>query len=145
MNSFQINQEITINATPDKVFAHLTNDVTAWWDHGFSEHPKAIILEPKFGGRFYEDFGDGDGVIYCFVQHVVKNKRLVMQGAMGMPGAVFGNISFELSAEETGTVLKLAHHAFGDITDDHKKNYSAGWQKLLGTRLKSVVETGTVD
>ncbi len=143
MNSFQINQEIKINASPEKVFAHLTNDITAWWDHGFSENPKAIILEPKFGGRFYEDMGNGDGVIYCNVMHVVKNKKLVMQGAMGMQGAVFGNIAFELLGDGKSTILKLAHHAFGDISDDHKKNYTAGWQSLLGVRLKGLVEGGT--
>ena len=145
MNSFQINQEIKINASPEKVFAHLTNDITAWWDHGFSENPKAIILEPKFGGRFYEDMGDGNGVIYCHVMHVVKNKTLIMQGAMGMPGAVFGNIAFELVTEGSATILKLSHHAFGEISEDHKKNYTSGWNNLLGARLKSLIESGKVN
>ncbi len=72
-----------------------------------------------------------------------KNKKLVMQGAMGMQGAVFGNIAFELLGDGKSTILKLAHHAFGDISDDHKKNYTAGWQSLLGVRLKGLIEGGT--
>lgn len=142
MNSFQIEQEIKINAKPEKVFARLTNDVTPWWDHSFNENPKAVILEPKVGGRFYEDFGNDGGALYCIVTFLEKNKKLAMQGSMGMRGAVFGNIVFELEAQGDATVLKLSHHAFGDVTDEHKKNYSSGWQQLLGQRLKSLVETG---
>jgi len=144
VNSFQIDQEIKIKASADKVFAHLTGDVSPWWDHSFSEKPKAIVLEPKVGGRFFEDFGNGNGVIYCTVMHIVKNKKLVLQGAMGMAGAVFGNISFDLDEQDGATVLKLSHHAFGEVTEDHKKNYAGGWQALLGARLKGLIETGKV-
>ncbi|MCX6118862.1 MAG: SRPBCC domain-containing protein [Proteobacteria bacterium] len=144
MNSFQIEQEIKINANPEKVFAHLTNDVSSWWDHGFIQNPKAIILEPKIGGRFYEDHGNGNGALYCTVIYVEANKKLVMQGSMGMRGAVFGNISFELTVQGDSTLLNLSHRAFGDVSDEHKSMYSKGWQDLLGKRLKTLVEKGSL-
>ena len=142
MNNFRIEQEIKINAKPAKVFERLTGDVSPWWDHSFSEAPKAVVLEAKLGGRFYEDFGDGNGAIYCTVMQLEKDAKLVLVGQMGMGGAVYGNITFELVADGAATVLKLSHSAIGDVTDEHKKNYSQGWQDLLGKRLKSLVETG---
>ena len=144
MNSFQIEQEIVIKAKAEKVYQRLINDVAPWRDQAFSDAPKAVVLEPKVGGRFYEDFGDGDGALYCTVVHIVKNKKIVLQGAMGMRGAVFGNIALDLEEQDGATTLKLSHHAFGEVTDEHKKNYSGGWQALLGTRLKSLVENGKV-
>jgi uncharacterized protein YndB with AHSA1/START domain len=144
MNSFQIEQEILINAPAAKVFQRLVGDVAPWWDHGFSESPKAIVLEPKVGGRFYEEFGgaEGDGALYCTVMQVETGKKLVLQGPMGMRGAVFGNIAFELVEKGGATTLKLSHHAIGEVTEEHKKNYTSGWRELLGTRLKNLVETG---
>ncbi len=144
MNSFQIEQEIKINAKPEKVYTQLTNDVSAWWDHSFIDNPKAVVLEPKVGGRFYEDHGNGQGALYCTVTLVETNKKLVLQGAMGMRGAVFGNISFELEEQSDATLLRLSHRAFGDVTDDHKASYSKGWQDLLGKRLKNLTERGTI-
>ncbi|MCX6126385.1 MAG: SRPBCC domain-containing protein [Proteobacteria bacterium] len=144
MNSFRIEQAIEINAKPEKVFAQLTNDVSSWWDHSFLDNPKAVVLEPKIGGRFYEDHGNGNGALYCTVIFVETNKNLVMQGAMGMRGAVFGNISFELEEQGVATLLKLSHCAFGDVNEDHKASYSKGWQDLLGRRLKDLVEQGTI-
>lgn len=142
MNSFQIEQEISILAKSEKVFDRLVNDVGSWWNHSFIDNPKAIILEAKIGGRFYEDFGEGDGALYSTVVQIVKNKKLVLQGSMGMSGAVFGNIIIDLQELSGSTILKLSHHAYGDVTEEHKKSYSAGWQALLGTRLKALVETG---
>ena len=144
MNSFSVEQEIFIKKTPKDVFEGMTNDVSSWWDHSFTETPKAIILEPKLGGRFYEDFGNGNGVIYCTVTHFIKNKKITLQGPMGMQGAVFVNINFELDEKDGSTILKLSHQAFVEISDYKKKNYSKGWIELLEGRLKKIVETGSL-
>ncbi len=144
MNEFKIEQEITIGADTKTVFDHLTNDVSQWWDHSFSESPKSITLEPKVGGKFWEDFGDGNGALYCTIMQIEQNRKIVMQGPMGMPGAVLGSITFELSGEDNQTTLRLSHRAFGDVTDEHKQKYSKGWVALLEGRLKTLVENGAI-
>lgn len=59
---------------------------------------------------------------------------------MGMGSAVLGDISFELSEKDGSTLVKLSHHAIGLLPPDAKKNYTEGWQHLLGNRLKSEAE-----
>lgn len=142
MNNFQIEQEIQIESPAKEVFEHMTNDVSTWWSHSFTETPKRIVLEPKLGGHFFEEFESGGSALYATVTYIEPNKKLVLQGPMGKSGAIVGSIAFELNEGAGGTLLKLSHHAFGEVTDEQKQNYSKGWQELLGNRLKSVVEKG---
>ncbi|MCB2200980.1 metalloregulator ArsR/SmtB family transcription factor [bacterium] len=146
MKELHIEQDVLIQATPEEVFDKLTGDVTSWWNHGFSESPHAIKLEPHVGGRFYEEFGgEGDGALYCTVTYVDRPHSLSMQGSMGMREPVTGSIKFELEKEGDGTRLKLSHHAFGLIDDEKEANYTVGWKVLLGERLKRLVETGNAE
>jgi hypothetical protein len=49
-------------APPEAVYDAATGDISGWWDHYTSEHPKKLYLEAKPGGGFYEIFNDsGDG------------------------------------------------------------------------------------
>lgn len=144
MNVIKIEQDVFIAANREKVFSHLTGDVTSWWDHSFHPSPQKIVLEPELGGKFFEDMGDGDGAIYCHVTYLKKNEKLVMQGPMGMSGAVIGTVSWTLEEADGGTNLHLSHHVAGDVNEDTRLSYSGGWEMLLGQRLKSLVETGAV-
>ena len=44
---------VEIAAPVAEVFDAATGDVTGWWDHSFSENPAEMVIEPRFGGRFY--------------------------------------------------------------------------------------------
>jgi hypothetical protein len=125
------------------VFDALTTNIGAWWSHHFAAQPRAIVLEPVIGGRFYEDFGDGsDGALYGTVTFVKRGERLTLSGPMGMSGAVAGVISFHLTAAEDSTALRLSHQVAGVVDEETRLSYTAGWQDLLGTRLKAFVERG---
>lgn len=141
--SMNIEQEVTIAASPERVFEALTRDVGAWWSHSFAESPRGIHLEPRVGGRFYEEFdGDGNGALYATVTYVEQGKSLRMSGPMGMAGAVLGAISYELEARDGGTLLKLSHRATGDLPDGALERYAGGWQEMLNDRLKRYIEAG---
>ncbi len=55
VGSMHVEQEVTIEASPERVFAALTNELSAWWGAPYlgSDAARALILEPKIGGRFY--------------------------------------------------------------------------------------------
>ena len=108
----------------------------------YSEAAKNIILEPKLGGRFYEDWGDDEGVLYATVTGIKRAERLELTGPMGMGGAVQGFISIQLEPKEALTVVRLSHRTTGEVTAETKANYGQGWQDLLEVRLKAFVETG---
>ena len=144
LRRIQVEQEITIGASPERVFDALTNQVSAWWGAPYllTDAPQAIILEPAVGGRLYEVSGEGEGALWATVTAIQKNHWLELTGPVGMSGAMHSVVSFALEPKGEATVVKLTHHAVGELGEDTEANYSAGWQELVGVRLKAFVETG---
>lgn len=139
-----IEQEVTIAAPPERVFEALTRDIAVWWSAPFfhSTTARRLVLEPEVGGRFYEDLGDGQGLLLATVSFIKQPDQLRMVGPLGMSGLVQGVISFQLEAKDEGTLLKLSHRAIGEVTEETHSGYAAGWEVLLGTRLRAYVEQG---
>ncbi len=52
----QVELEIEIAASPEKVWKALMEDTTFWWPKNFYTGPKAkgFHIEPRLGGRAYE-------------------------------------------------------------------------------------------
>lgn len=146
LRRMQVEQEISMNASAQRVFEALTDNVSAWWGAPYllTPSPQAIILEPQVGGRLYEQSSSGDGALWATVTTIKKNEHLELTGPIGMSGALHSVVTFSLEPKNEGeaTLLKLSHQAIGQLGDDTQSNYNAGWQDLLGVRLKAFVETG---
>ena len=143
--SFQIEQELTLHAPRSVVFAALINDIGTWWgEHSYKpDRVKGIVVEPKVGGRFFEDWGNGEGWLFATVIGFDLDTGIDMVGPMGMDGPVVGTISYELAdAPGGGTTLKLSHQAMGLFPEAMEGDYRAGWTDLLDTRLRAFVERG---
>src|SRR5579863_7165429 len=75
--AFQVQQELMLPASPEAVYDAVTGDISGWWDHSFSAHPKKLYIEAKPGGGFYEIFNDsGDGALHATVIYAERGKRL---------------------------------------------------------------------
>lgn len=144
LHGVHIEQEVTINAPVAQVFDALTNQVSAWWGAPYliTDAPQAIIFEPKVGGRLYESSVNGEGALWATVTAIKANEWLELTGPIGMSGAVHSVVSFILEPGDKATRLKLSHRAIGELSEETQANYGAGWQDLLGVRLKAFVETG---
>ena len=139
-----IEQEITIQAHPAKVFNALINNVSTWWGAPYllSSSAKALIVEPRVGGRFYEDWGDGNGALWATITAIKQDEWIELTGPIAMSGVVQGVVCFELEAQGNATVLKLSHRAIGEVNEGTQKVYDSGWHDLLEVRLKAYVEQG---
>lgn len=140
-----VEQDVVIAAPRAKVYAALTGDLAAWWGRPYvqdHEHVKSLEIEPRLGGRMLERWGEDDGNIWCQVTSIRKNQHLVLQGTMGMPGAVYGVVRFDLEDAKGGTKLKLSHRAFGEVSDEMGQAYVGGWKDLLDRRLRAWLERG---
>ncbi|MEM9596010.1 MAG: SRPBCC domain-containing protein, partial [Acidobacteriota bacterium] len=113
---------IRIAATPEAVWQALTTDLAKWWPRSFycgsSSRPDAsatILLEPWPGGRMWEDWGNGEGLLWGTVQTVVIGQRLDFVGhtapAWGGPSTLCG--SYTLEADGDGTRVQLDEASFG--------------------------------
>ena len=115
-----------------------------WWGAPYliSDELKALVVEPKLGGMFYEDWDDGAGAIWGTVTQWKKNEIFEFTGKCGMGGAVNGVICFTLEGKGSSTLLKLEHDAVGHVTEKTQSGYTHGWNDLLEKRLKTYVEKG---
>ena len=143
VGSIRIRQEIPIKGSREKVFKALTSDVSSWWGAPYlNGDAKKLIIEPRLGGLFFEDWGNCDGAVWGRVTQWKKNEIFEFTGPCGMGGAVHGVVCFTLEGDHQSTLLKLEHGAVGHVTEKTQQMYGEGWKDLLSNRLKSFVETG---
>ncbi|MBI3992196.1 MAG: helix-turn-helix domain-containing protein [Candidatus Lambdaproteobacteria bacterium] len=140
-NQFQIEQQIRIKAPAAVVFKAITKDIGKWWAFRTLGDDAVIKLEPKAGGRFYEEDGAGKSALWGTVVYLEAPVTIRMQGALGMSGLAISHYSYTLEDKGQETVVKLSHLCMGDATEQARKNYAGGW-KTLGEKLKAYVERG---
>ena len=80
--TLEVEQEVVVAAPREKVFEALCR-MGEWWPHTFREG-SSVHLEPRVGGRFWEDWGDGDGALYATVTGIRRPEQLTCTGPMGM-------------------------------------------------------------
>jgi DNA-binding transcriptional ArsR family regulator/uncharacterized protein YndB with AHSA1/START domain len=145
VSSFHLEQEVTIRAPRARVFDALTRDVGQWWAFRLTRDAKStLVLEPRVGGRFFEDMGDGEGALWGTVTYIKRPEVLRLTGPLGMmKEPIIGVYTYELSdAADGATLLKLTHRVAGQPGPKAEESYRGGWGKLLGQYLKTYVEEG---
>jgi hypothetical protein len=98
-----------------------------------------MVLEPKAGGRWYRDRGDGIGHLWAFVQVIKPPTLLELSGPLFM--SYPSNNHLEVKVEEVagGCKVTLRHRAIGMIDPNHRKGLGVGWAHNL-TELKKDCE-----
>ena len=144
--SMRIELEVPIAAPPENVFEALTGDVSDWWGRPYvhSDGAKAIRVEPWVGGRCWEDQGNNEGALYATIVSVARPKELKMAGPFGMGGFCHSVVTYTLEPKGKGTLLKVSHVAAGEIDDEARGQYSAGWEDLIKGRLVALLQRGEV-
>jgi len=138
--------EVAIEAPVPRVWKALTGQATSWWHPGFFSRPntQAFILEPRIGGRAYEDCGDGEGLIWYTVTGLAKHELLQLMGDLdatyGGPARL--HTTFRLRADGDRTVVRMEECAFGRVDEKTRANLASGWKILLEGCLKVFAETG---
>jgi DNA-binding transcriptional ArsR family regulator/uncharacterized protein YndB with AHSA1/START domain len=128
--TLEVEQEVVVAAPREKVFDALCR-MGEWWPHAFREGA-AVHLEPRVGGRFWEDWGEGDGALYATVTGIRRPEQLTCTGPMGMRGPVAGVFAMALEERPDGTLVRLSHHAVGPIDDETRSAYQSGWVEVFG-------------
>ncbi len=135
--------EVIIDAPASQVFNALTRDIHRWWGSPYlvnEERYRTLKLEAKLGGRMTEVWSPSEGSVWGIVTELAKNERIEISGSMGMAGAVWCKMGFDLEPVGKGTRLKMTHQGQGMIDEESAQGYLEGWQDLLGERLKSFCE-----
>jgi len=131
--------EVHVAAVPAVVWQALTQDIGKWWPGTFycgggsQEKAQGFFLEAHPGGRMWEDWGSGDGLLWATVINVNTGKTLDVAGiqgpAWGGPSTWFG--SFSLEADGAGTKLRFSESGFGRIPESQMAEKGKGWRFLF--------------
>lgn len=140
LDSFQIEQDIVIQAKKETVFKALTEGIGSWWHFRVGVKGTKLIFEPQLGGRFYEDWGNGEGALWGNVTFFKRNEEIRMNGLLGMSGAVNSSYSYKLIEDRDKTILQLSHQAVGILEPHWEEAHRHGWNELLQENLKKFIE-----
>ena len=137
----RVELEIEIAAEPATVWRALTTETTFWWPRAFYTGPaKGFHMEPRIGGKVFEDWGDGAGVVWYEIFALNPGVSLDLHGQMAVPyGPAVTLLHLELVAEGGGTRLKVSDSTIG-VTGDPKEKLS-GWEQVFRDGLKRYVES----
>jgi uncharacterized protein YndB with AHSA1/START domain len=134
--------DVTIAGAPKQVFAALTEDIGGWWGFpALDARALSVSLDASLGGHFVEHWDDG-GQLIATVTGMSADDHLTMTGPFHL-GVAVGVATFDLTEIADGTLLRFTFRAFGVVDPATAEGMGSGWQQLVGSRLKALVETGT--
>jgi len=133
--TLNITQEVHVKAPIEVTFAALLEQLGSGMDtpEGTPMHAK---LEPWPGGRWYRDFGDGNGHFWANVQAIKKPTLLEFCGPLFMSYPVSNNIQYRLREEPGGTLITFHHKAMGLIDAQHREGVVKGWTHVIESARK---------
>jgi uncharacterized protein YndB with AHSA1/START domain len=138
--------EVRIAKPPAEVWRALTDDIGRWWPGSFccggGRGPQKFLLEARPGGRMFEDWGGGDGLLWGTIVNVIHGKRLEVHGATGPafggPRVWYG--TFEVEPAGDGTRLRFGESSFGRVTEDLQRGNEKAWRFLFDGSLRAYLE-----
>jgi len=142
---FSFDKQLTLPGTPEMIFDAVTGDISGWWDHSMSGHPKKFYIEPFPGGGFYEIFDDaGNGVLHATVIYADRGKLLRFDGPLGLSGKAIQIVTtyqFEPVGTDS-TLFKVSVHAAGEVDEGIPAIVERVWEHFIFEQLKPYIESG---
>ncbi len=138
-----IEQEVRIKASPDRVFDAITSEIDKWWAYRVCKGGAAMKLEAWPGGLMIESDGDGNGLVWGRVLQIERAKIIRIEEPMGnMPLPRSGAHIYKLAADGEHTIVKLICQQMGQLSEKDKACLEDGWKELLDTHLRKWIEDG---
>ncbi|HEX4605321.1 MAG TPA: SRPBCC domain-containing protein [Candidatus Angelobacter sp.] len=133
--TLDVEQHIDIQATPEKAFAAMLQRLGKGNTTPTGESMQ-LDLEPKPGGRWYRDRGNGIGHLWGFVQVIKPPSLLELSGPLFMSYPAQNHVEVKVEKTAAGSRITLRHRALGMITPEHRKGVSEGWRHMLNGMKK---------
>ncbi len=133
--TLEVEQHIDVKAPPDKAFAAVLHRLGKGNTRPDGQSLD-MILEPKAGGRWYRDRGNGVGHLWGFVQAIKAPELLELSGPMFMSYPAINHVEVKVTPATGGSRVTLRHRAIGMIDPEHRKNVGTGWGHMLGNVKK---------
>ncbi len=133
--------EVKIKASTEAVWQALTDDIGAWWPSdslagsGREGATGRFVLEAHPGGRMWEDWGDGNGLLWGNVVNITHGTRLDIVGTTGPewggPALWYG--SFKVDSDGNGAVFRFSDSGLGRVSAKTTADKTKDWTYLFDT------------
>jgi len=146
-----VRREITVNAGPERAFEVFATQIETWWPRSHSvgaSDLRRVVIEPRTGGRFYEEGVDGAETVWGEVLAYEPPSRLRLTWKLN------GHWEFDAGASEIevtftpvaeGTRVSLVHSHLDRLAyaDELRESIGGdgGWSGLLA-RYSEAVSAG---
>ena len=140
----RVEVEVKINGDRKIVWDAMVNQTTHWWRKDFLTRPsKGFHIEPRIGGRMYEDRGDGNGLVWATVTGIDAPHSILLTGILtpefGGPAHTFFQFTLE-PVDDDATLVKISDTIFGNIDESLAGKMHEGWLALF-EGLRKFVES----
>ena len=129
-----VEKEIFIGAPLDIAFESLLEELGP--ESALPGKPMTMVIEAWPGGRWFRDLGNQSGHFWGHVQVIKPPALLEICGPFFMSYPGVNHLQYRLTAEGTGTKLKLVHRGFGEIPAEVREGVDEGWGSSLNRVLK---------
>lgn len=140
----RVEMEVEIAASAKRVWKALVEETGTWWPRSFyaGKAPKAFVLEPRVGGRMYEDWGDGAGLLWFTVVSLDPPRVLELAGHLfpAYGGPATSLVRIEISERRGKSLLRLTDAIHGHLASDTDAKLDSGWKELFASAFKRYVE-----
>ena len=140
-----IHASTKVKGTPDEVWYCFVDHISKWWTKELctSIKTKKFVIEAILGGMMYEDFGEGEGLVWGHVIGVNKPNQLLVRGNLsadfGGPAVSFDRFTFRQKGKHT--IVEYRGEFIGDIEERGLKSLENGWQDILDKYFKPYCES----
>jgi hypothetical protein len=133
--TLEVEQHIDTKAAPEKAFAAVLHRLGKGNTRPDGQSLD-LVLEPKVGGRWFRDRGNGIGHLWGFVQVIKAPALLELSGPMFMSYPAINHVEVKIEPVAGGSRIALRHRAIGMIDPEHRKNVGTGWKHMLSNVAK---------
>jgi DNA-binding transcriptional ArsR family regulator len=135
----EIELELEVKASAQRVFDALTREYNEWWPHRYKPDSE-VFCECEVGGKIGERFKSGGGALYGEVLYLDEPNAVVTGGASCLCRGFTSYSSDKLVATEAGCTLKRKFQLWGVITEETEKMFREGSTGILNKALKNYLE-----
>jgi uncharacterized protein YndB with AHSA1/START domain len=137
--------EVRIEAPRARVWRALAEDISAWWpaaSFNVGGASARMTLEPRVGGRMFEDWGEGQGLLWAHVC-TVRRPELLQMVSDAFPewgGPLRSYLTWRLESDGEATIVRFVDAALGERRPGDDAEKEKGWRFLMAGCLKAHLE-----
>jgi hypothetical protein len=140
----QVNVDVNIKASLDRVWKALIEETSAWWPREFytSTATKGFLIEPRLGGRVYEDWGNEAGLLWFTVIGINPPNALTLLGYLtpAFGGPAMSMLELNLKSVGETVTLHVTETVSGHAEPKMEATLRNGWIAIFDAGLRAYLE-----